>query len=162
MTLTESLAGDRKVCMCVHVFMSALCAHVYVHMCALICVSSYGSRGQYQMSSSITLPYFLRSSFQLNLEITKARLAGQQTQGLQLSLPFKHWSQRCVLPVQPNSTLLTESQPQECFQPLLLFHTPVQPVLRTSPSDRWPVTGSSPFYTQRLPDTAFVSRHLPC
>lgn len=63
MTLTESLAGDRKVCMCVHVFMSALCAHVYVHMCALICVSSYGSRGQYQMSSSITLPYFLRSSF---------------------------------------------------------------------------------------------------
>lgn len=65
MTLTESLAGDRKVCMCVPVFMNALCMHMYACVCAhraLICVSSYGSRGQYQMSSSITLPYFLRSS----------------------------------------------------------------------------------------------------
>lgn len=37
MTLTESLAGDRKVYMCVHVFMSALCAHVYACVCAHVC-----------------------------------------------------------------------------------------------------------------------------
>ena len=95
MTLTESLAGDRKVRMCVHVFMKALCVHVYAcvcaHACTYICEFIWKQRS---ISDVFFHHSILFSEIKLlaDLEITKARLAGQQTQGLQLSLPSKHWS----------------------------------------------------------------------
>lgn len=58
MTLTESLAGDRKVCMYVPVFLNALCVHVdacvCTHACMYICEAIWKQR-------SISAVFFLVS-----------------------------------------------------------------------------------------------------
>lgn len=164
MVLSESLAGDKKVCICVHML-----THACVHSCVYVSMWAHvKTTDQYQMSFFVTLyifvflkwvPHWTQRSLKLDwlpISPRDATVVASQILELNMCAAFLSflcgcWRSEVMSSHWHNSALFTNvsSQPQEGPHYLL------SPSSRTS-------DGAITFYTQSLLATAFVSRCLPC